>query len=1058
VAFLILGGVVLVFGVLGVSASSRHLSFPVASTASDPPSTPAVVATPGAVLSGQASTLTLSRNLSGGTPPYWCDWLRRPPGARTWSVFVSQFACSGSPSQSTGPLTDNSSAGVTWHFMLQVTDNESSPQTANSLPVAVTVNWLVVPPPALSPSQIDQSQFATVNIAVSWAASEGPPYEVALYDGSGTNCSPPTFLASQTVVTGTKASFTVSPSSNSATSFFYCAVVTDNAGHRVESSGTQFTVNQMLVAYISNSAPNIDNGTGIILNATATHGTSTILYQWYHGECSKGKPTGSPIPRATGLSYSTGTLTTIRPTMINVVNFSVVVTDSSTGQPPESECASAWVSVNPQLKLDVLAAHPTIDGGEPDTLTAKVTGGTPKIIAGASTYAYNWFSGGCSAKGPSLSTLSSYSPAPNPRNPENVTYSVKVRDFPTGKPQSSCKSFTITVNPALGAGLKLSPSADDSGQAMVVAAIVSPTGGTPPYEVRLTSGPSNSPCSADTVLVALASGSNPRYHLGQSPTSFNFSAPASTTPYCAQVTDSLGTTAYANYASVAQFTVNRVLVAWILPTHPIDRGQTIQLSAKSNGTGTPGYTYSWFAGLTCGNPILGKSLSSMSVTPVSTTSYSVRITDSTGAVSSCASTTIAVTVNQFVSTLTLSPSVIDSGQTPTIAAMIGWMNGTSTFSVLLYSGNSSTCSSDTTLVGNETGVASGPVSMPIPAPASTTYFCAIVTDRFSVTAVPYPVVLTVNPVLTAPIIFANPGSVAIGQSSSVVANSSFGGGTPPYDCLWQQRDPGAKGFVNMSAYPCTAGTLPTFTVKPSTSGAWAYELEVLDGVGASVYSPTATLSAGTLLRTSVAVKCAESSMKVGYVTNCRATVNGTSATMNGYVVWHASSGGIFVSAGDSDSCKLPPRHPFTCSIKFEPTVTSSAGSWIVVTAEYGGDSSNMPSVGRFSMTVIRRTTTTQVSCTLLSVTLSSPTTITCTAKVNGYHPTGVVAWAASGSGSVTFSATSCTLSTLSGGKCSVRLTGLQPGSITVTASYGGDPNNNGSTSPASEGKLTIKQT
>lgn len=92
---------------------------------------------------------------------------------------------------------------------------------------------------------------------------------------------------------------------------------------------------------------------------------------------------------------------------------------------------------------------------------------------------------------------------------------------------------------------------------------------------------------------------------------------------------------------------------------------------------------------------------------------------------------------------------------------------------------------------------------------------------------------------------------------------------------------------------------------------------------------------------------------------------------------------------------------------------------------------------------------TTVSCSPTSVPEASSKTITCKAKVTGYSPTGTVTWSQSGTGSVSFVATTCTLSKDS---CSVTMTASTGGHVIITATYSGDPNNHGSSRTA---KLTI---
>jgi phosphate transport system substrate-binding protein len=90
---------------------------------------------------------------------------------------------------------------------------------------------------------------------------------------------------------------------------------------------------------------------------------------------------------------------------------------------------------------------------------------------------------------------------------------------------------------------------------------------------------------------------------------------------------------------------------------------------------------------------------------------------------------------------------------------------------------------------------------------------------------------------------------------------------------------------------------------------------------------------------------------------------------------------------------------------------------------------------------INATATTTVSCTASSIIFGSTTT--CTATVGGQTPTptGTVAWTRTGPGSVSFTQTTCTLSS---GSCSVTVKGSKPGSATITATYSGDNYDQGS--------------
>ena len=117
--------------------------------------------------------------------------------------------------------------------------------------------------------------------------------------------------------------------------------------------------------------------------------------------------------------------------------------------------------------------------------------------------------------------------------------------------------------------------------------------------------------------------------------------------------------------------------------------------------------------------------------------------------------------------------------------------------------------------------------------------------------------------------------------------------------------------------------------------------------------------------------------------------------------------------------------------------------------QFAGDSTYQPANGIVEdLPVILQTSTatspgqgpTRVSCA--SSTLLMGESVTCTATVAGSSPTGTVAWSQTGTGGVSFSSGSCTLSPL--GQCQVNVTGTSAGPVTLNATYSGDSNNRGS--------------
>jgi len=134
--------------------------------------------------------------------------------------------------------------------------------------------------------------------------------------------------------------------------------------------------------------------------------------------------------------------------------------------------------------------------------------------------------------------------------------------------------------------------------------------------------------------------------------------------------------------------------------------------------------------------------------------------------------------------------------------------------------------------------------------------------------------------------------------------------------------------------------------------------------------------------------------------------------------------------------------------------TYSASPMSTTTYYYGVTDNNSPAVSACSsgdtVTVgpLSRSILTLL-CSPASVAIGSATTCKATVKGSGPSPTGTVTWTQGGTGSVSFSATKCTLST---GSCSLTMTGSKLGSATITGTYSGDTSNQDSSGTA---KLTI---
>ncbi|MHB8565463.1 MAG: Ig-like domain repeat protein [Nitrososphaerales archaeon] len=176
------------------------------------------------------------------------------------------------------------------------------------------------------------------------------------------------------------------------------------------------------------------------------------------------------------------------------------------------------------------------------------------------------------------------------------------------------------------------------------------------------------------------------------------------------------------------------------------------------------------------------------------------------------------------------------------------------------------------------------------------------------------------------------------------------------------------------------------------------------------------------------------SVAVGSPTTVSASVQGTEPT--GTVTFSSSGSGTFSPA---NSCTLSSED--ACSVSYTPT--SASGSPVTITANYGGDGSNLASSAATTPITITGgspvSTSTSVSCSPTSIAVGEISN--CTATVLGSSPTGTVTFSTVGSGSVSLSSSSCTLAS---GSCYVNATGTSNGTVTVDAAYSGDSNNKAS--------------
>ncbi len=687
------------------------------------------------------------------------------------------------------------------------------------------------------------------------------------------------------------------------------------------------------------------------------------------------------------------------------ITFGSTSSESTTATIGGSGTMTAGFEITTPLSVSVSPV--TIDSGHMATLTAVSSGGSSSYTS------YAWYQGD-SCSGTVLGTDASYTTA---ALTSTTDYCVQVTDS-----FGDTATTTVTVTISTSLSVSVSPATIDKGQAATLTAV--PSGGSGGYSYLWY--PSSCPPSGSSIGAS---------------TSYTTPALTSTTSYCAMVTDSFGV----NATTAVIVTVNSVLFMSSLSA--ISTPTSVTITVVFAG-GTAPYSYQWYTGSTCasGNAIPGAAYPSYTASPLTPTTYSVNVTDgSTG--TPAANICTAVTVGLGGTTLTLSPSAIDTGQTANVTALVTWGGGTSPYSVTLYSGTSRTCSSDSTLVSTKTGIVGTSTTFSLTAPGSTTYYCATVTDSETspVTVTTSAAPFTVNPTMAATI---SPPSSTIQRGQPITLRAEPSLGTQPYSYQWYNGSACASG----SAIP--GRRTRTYTVSPTSAA--TYSVAVTDrstGTPAAIICASAAVTVEPAFVPPIIIGCSRSSIVVGMTTTCRVKTEGNGSVPIGTVIWSSSSSGAF----SRTSCALSLHGGYSmCSVRFKPT---AADSPVILRANYGGDSRDSNSSSTFNLVVTMKTSMTRVSCTPRSAVVGSSTVITCTVKVTGYLPTGTVGWSqtTSSTGSVSFTSTTCTLASLANpnkGTCSVAMTGLTSGHVIINATYMGDSNNNGSSRRAT---LTIRK-
>lgn len=294
---------------------------------------------------------------SGGTGPFYvelytatsadCSGILTP--VTVWPGSNPQTGITGTADKAVFTFLVPSAVG-TYYYCATVTDvngntvsNGAGPILAPGTALTVAAPLTSVPiaftPPTVG---IDTGQTETLTITVGLIVGGSPPYTVTLYSGTSTNCAADTTKVGTPQITNTGTTIFTFTSPTAGGTINYCAGVVDSSVPPSTGSSTTLpfstlTPPTVTLTGLTDVSGEIAAGTSTTLTAAGSGGVGTLYYTWFIGAgCVAGTVVYGPSISTT---YKTGVISTD-------TTYSVQVSDSSTGKPAATDCASLTVTTD----------------------------------------------------------------------------------------------------------------------------------------------------------------------------------------------------------------------------------------------------------------------------------------------------------------------------------------------------------------------------------------------------------------------------------------------------------------------------------------------------------------------------------------------------------------------------------------------------------------------------------------------------------------------------------------------------------------------------------------